>query len=293
MLKKKVLCGLLVGVSLLTGCQTTLEQESPPDVEQSVHETIPIDAVIASSALQYPATNDLFYYNVYDDYIAITKYLGDENLVKEDGEFVTPTDIKIPDMIDGLPVYIIGPGAFNGAAIESVAISKNVVQIGANAFSNCPNLRKVTFTDITETSESVTEGNGAVSIGSSAFKNCVSLEEITLPDSVEALGEAVFSGCVELKKINLPSFVVSVPDDLCTNCEKLTEIYISDSAVEISDSAFSTVARDAKIYGGVYSQSAHYAANHFMLFVINREKKEIKVSEEGVENNVEQGQEAA
>ena len=64
--------------------------------------------------------------------------------------------------------------------------------------------------------------------------------------------------------------IVSIPENVCFDCESLREIHISDSAVRIENTAFLNVAPDAQIYGGVYSQAAHYAADHFMLFVIDR-----------------------
>lgn len=287
MLKKILALGLVVGSVIFAGCQTTIETDEP---KEEIPEVIPIESVIASSVLQYPANDDLFYYNVYDDYIAITKYLGDETLIKKDDGFSVPTEVIIPDMIDGLPVYVIGPNAFEGASIKTVTISKNVVSIGDSAFYNCHNLEKVLFADVKEKNENFAQGEGVVTLGNDAFSTCEKLTEITLPDSVETLGEAVFLGCTSLGKINVPKLITIIPDNFCNQCKTLKEIYITDSVIEIADSAFGEVARDARIYGGVYSQSAHYAANHFMLFVINREKEEIKISDNNNEEKKEEGE---
>ena len=161
MLKKKlfyILC-LLIAI-FITGCGTSNEV-----IDENVVEIMSIESALASSALQYPATNDLFYYNVYDDYIAITKYLGDETFIDNAGELATPTTVKIPDVIDGLPVYIIGDGTFSAASFETIEISKNVVSIGSSAFENCKNLKEVTFVDVIETCEGRESGNGVKTIG--------------------------------------------------------------------------------------------------------------------------------
>lgn len=285
MFKKILTLSLLAGAIIFSGCQTTLDE----GITTEVTETVSIDAIIASSVLQYPANNDLFYYNVYDEYVSITKYLGDETLIKKEDGFVVPTEVAIPDMIDGLPVYTIGPNAFEGATFETVAISKNIVSIGDSAFYNCKNLKSVTFVDVKETNENMTQGDGVVTIGANAFSGCEKLENIKLPDSVETIGESAFYACESLTKINVPKLITYVPKGFCQKCTSLKEIYIADSVTEIENTAFAEVARDARIYGGVYSQSAHYAANNFMLFVINREKEEIKINDSILEEKKEEG----
>lgn len=266
-MKKKIAPALLVClVLLLTGCGS---KETPPDNDEP--QPVPIETIIAESALQYPAANSLFYYNVYDDYVAITKYLGDETLLLKDSGYVVPTDIVIPDTIDGLPVYVIGAGAFKGAALETVKITKNVVSIGSEAFSGCSKLKSVTFTDVKETNDAIAKGNGVETLGDSAFASCIELNDITLPDSLETVGRSAFAGCIKLEKINVPLYVAIIPESFCSGCENLKHIYITDSTVEIADSAFEGIAYDAYIHGGVYSQSAHYAADHFILFIINKE----------------------
>lgn len=270
-----MLCLTLTVLALImTGCGTHEDLGENGDTI----EVLPIETALASSALQYPATNDLFYYNVYDDYIAITKYIGDGTFVENNGSFTPPTSIKIPDVIDGLPVYVIGDNAFASATIEKIEISNNVVSIGAAAFKNCKNLKEVHFVAVQDLCDGRETANGVRTIGASAFEECAALSSIIIPDSIESIEASAFAGCTSLKKINFPNTIVAIPENVCFNCTNLEEIYISDSAVEIADSAFHGVSPSAQIYGGVYSQAAHYAAKYFMLFVINRELPEPVVS---------------
>ena len=293
--KRSVLCILFAAATLfLASCQKDIEvaPEPPAPVDMEREE------IIAGTELQYPVEKSVFYYEVYGDktndgvgYVAITKYLGDRTLTMEDGVYTPPKHIIVPDTIDGLPVYVIGPDAFKGASIETIKISKNVVSIEAGAFVGCPNLKEVEFTDVIVDVKNCEEGTGVKSIGTSAFAECpnlttiklpdslvklgasafaecVSLKEIVLPAALEELGSSAFSGCLSLKEITIPEYITEISSNVCYGCSKLADIYICDSVTSIESSAFAGVHTRAKIHGSPYSRSAHYAAEHFMLFSI-------------------------
>lgn len=258
---KSLIAGVLIGSLMLSfvGCKSNGDSDDVSFV---------INNIIEEATLQHPATNDMFYYEVYDSYVAITEYIGNSK------------DVIVPDMIEGLPVYVIGEGAFeesededdtnSNSAIETIKISKNVYSIGVEAFLNCTALKEVSFTDVGELPEDITAGNGVVEIGENAFEGCESLKKITLPDSVEILGDAAFYGCTALRKINIPSKVDEIPDGFCEGCIGLRDIYISESVKKIDDSAFEEISPLAKIYGKSNSTAAEFAAKNIILFVIEQ-----------------------
>ena len=66
--------------------------------------------------------------------------------------------------------HAIGPHAFEGTDIVSVAIPDSVTEIGAYAFADCGQLQTVLIPD------SVTR------IGAKAFLRCASLQQVSVPD---------------------------------------------------------------------------------------------------------------
>lgn len=93
-----------------------------------------------------------FNYTINNGTITITGYTGPGGAV------------IIPDMINALPVTIIGDYAFEQCrSLTSITIPNSVTNIGDGAFMWCSNLASVTI------------GNGVTSIGAQAFAWCSSL----------------------------------------------------------------------------------------------------------------------
>lgn len=100
--------------------------------------------------------NDLYKYDVYENYIALREYL------EYDG------DVEIPAEIDGIPVTEIGGYAFSFSGITSVKIPGSVTKIGESAFA---------YADITE----LTIPDSVTFLGEEAFADCGELTEVTFP----------------------------------------------------------------------------------------------------------------
>ncbi|MBO5504516.1 MAG: leucine-rich repeat protein [Lachnospiraceae bacterium] len=59
-----------------------------------------------------------------------------------------PRDLVVPEAVDGIPVREIAPHAFeNRLRLESVALPKSVVRVGAFAFHSCRSLKKIDLTE--------------------------------------------------------------------------------------------------------------------------------------------------
>lgn len=97
-------------------------------------------------------------------------------------------DIVIPETVTfqnrTLNVIRISNNAFKNAPITSVKISKNITNIGDNAFNTCKKLKTITIPE------------GCNKIGNNAFYNCISLTSIVLPNSCTDISDETFYGCI-------------------------------------------------------------------------------------------------
>jgi hypothetical protein len=145
--------------------------------------------------------------------VVITKYVGSKQMV------------KIPPIIQGLPVIGIGNGAFLHKIFFSVTIPNGVTSIGKEAFAFCNALASVTI------------GNSVTSIGEGAFHDCVNLASITIPNSVTSIGEMAFAG-TSLTSVNIPNSITSIEKNAFINCTSLTSVTIPNSVTSIGVRAF-------------------------------------------------------
>ena len=111
--------------------------------------------------------------------------------------------------------------------LRQVEIPETVVEIGAGAFRNCVELKKVIL------------HTGLQRIGAGAFDYCRNLTDIVLPDSVTEVGEDAFMYCKSLTSIVLPEGIPSLARYVFGYCESLKSVTIPKSVTTIARSAFS------------------------------------------------------
>ena len=174
----------------------------------------------------------------------------------------SPTQITIPEEIDGKPVTVIDDDAFrNRDKLTHVTIPPSVTRIGNFAFECCTGLTEITLP------ASVTD------VGMWAFRDCDSLSRIevdpenqayssedgalfdknktellvypkgkkgafVLPSSVTKIGDWTFSGCRQLTGITIPSSVTAIGKEAFYNCQSLCELNIPSSVTDIGNEAF-------------------------------------------------------
>lgn len=109
------------------------------------------------------------------------------------------------------------PWRFDYAIIHSIIIEEGIKSIGRYAFSNCYNLKSVSF-PITLTS-----------IDGSAFQSCGNLTSITLPESLQTLDDDAFSFCKNLASVNIPNSVKSIGYSPFSQCLNLKSIIIDEN----------------------------------------------------------------
>ena len=155
-------------------------------------------------------------------------------------------------------VTYIGYRAFYGAGLESITIPGTVTEFGTYPFTNCTNLKTVTFgegftTFATNMFDGCTLLDNVVipasltTFGNYAFRNCTSLKNVTFEEGFQltALGTYAFAGCTALESITLPESVTmlyatqgtsSYTFDGCTSLTSVT--FLSDKFDTINGYAF-------------------------------------------------------
>ena len=124
-----------------------------------------------------------------------------------------------------IPSYTehIGRSAFQGAALESVALPEGVTSIEDYAFAHNDRLKEITLP------QSLT------SIGKYAFLWCAALESIALPDGVTSVGNNAFSTCISLKELALGAELLNAGCGLTEFCVALEKITVSENNEFFSD----------------------------------------------------------
>ena len=110
--------------------------------------------------------------------------------LEEVGKYLT--DVSLPSTLK-----VIGSYAFSGAKITQLNIPKLVKRIERNAFSNCQELKTVTFAE------------GLQTIENGAFFNCSALTKVNLPNSLKTLGDYAFAETA-LSGLRIPAGVKSI-----------------------------------------------------------------------------------
>lgn len=190
------------------------------------------DSVEATPASAFTYTSD-------GSAVTITGYVGEY------------ADVVIPSTIDGLPVTVIGSGAFTDChSLTSILIPNSVTSIGSCAFSFCGNLTNIVIPEGVTSIESqlfeycygltsIVIPESVKNIGRDAFAYCDSLTSVTIPKGVECIGISAFSGCVGLKSIAMFNGLMSIDTYAFSGCNSLTSVVIPDSVTSIGEGAFS------------------------------------------------------
>jgi hypothetical protein len=157
-------------------------------------------AVVANTPQNTPNTQQ---YDPESDFRVARR--SDDKSVKITGYAGTKQTVRIPPMIQGLPVTEIGKEAFMDKNITSVTIPTGVTTIGVRAFLGCSSLANVTMPNTLEI------------IDFAAFVNCTSLASVTIPASVEIIDRLAFANCVSLANVTIPNGVIAIGEKAFRN----------------------------------------------------------------------------
>lgn len=191
-----------------------------------------------------------FNYTTNDGTITITQYTGSNAIV------------TVPDIIDGLPVTMIGDSAFESTSVGSVILPDSITNILYEAFIYCASLTNVTVpSNVIEIQEFAFLGcpllaNIAVDPQNAFYssldgvlfdKNQTVLYQCpetktgtyTVPDTVSSIGSEAFYGCGGLTNVVLGRLVSGISTgggDMFFSCTNLVDI-----SVETNNFFFSSV----------------------------------------------------
>lgn len=136
-------------------------------------------------------------------------------------------NIVVPDRLPNgkLVVGIAEKAFFRCDGIESVNLPATVSNIGAYAFSWCPDLE-------------IVSAAGAVFIEERAFMGCKKLREVTLSNRLESIEEKAFSYCTAMEQITLPDSLFFMGAGVFEGCKRLVSVILPQKLRDISNSTF-------------------------------------------------------
>lgn len=202
-------------------------------------------------------------------------------------------DIIIPNSVTR-----IGDAAFANCNLESINIPASVIDIGADPFYKCNNLKDITVCDVNskalyngifETTayfeilkqneaEDFYMGNtflgltslrttyklkeGTTVIAKRAFLNQDELTSIIIPNSVKHIGREAFLNCSSLTSIEIPDSVETIDPYAFKGCTNLKNIKIGNGVTQIGFEAFC----DTEYYNNTdnWNEGLLYIDNHLI-----------------------------
>ncbi len=158
-----------------------------------------------------PAAAESFEYSINGDSITLTKYIGQDEIV------------KIPEKINGAQVVSISDEAFSKSSVRAVYIPDTVKNIGFAAFRDCDSLATLRLSVIgsKETPTHLGYIFGAEKYEDNPIYIPRSLEMLIIGDRVEAIAPYSLFGAKNIKAVILPDTLVSVGEFAFFECESL------------------------------------------------------------------------
>ncbi len=108
-----------------------------------------------------------------------------------------------------------------------VQLPEGIIAIGAQAFSGCGSIRRITLPE------------GVTRIEERAFSNCYSLSDVCMPQSLETIGERAFADCWLLRRVDFPETMTRISRGAFHGCSALKEIYLPDGLTVLEAELFS------------------------------------------------------
>lgn len=146
-------------------------------------------------------------------------------------------------------VTAIGASAFSGLAINEIVIPDSITSIESNAFANCKNLLRITYSaNVHEIPDGAFMGCTSLNqieipdwvseIGDYAFRGCTAINTAVISPSVRVIGSYAFEGCSALSTLTLLPGVDTIASSAFKNCTKISTLQIPSSVKTIDTAAF-------------------------------------------------------
>lgn len=115
---------------------------------------------------------------------------------------------------DKTSVASLGPRAFYGSSIGSIALPSTLQSIGDYAFYGCASLKTVSGLADTR----------LTSVGKNAFDGCLQLQSVALPSGCTSIGDYAFENCSNMTSVTFGSGLATIGSEAFRNCSKLTSV---------------------------------------------------------------------
>ncbi|MGN0483862.1 MAG: leucine-rich repeat protein [Lachnospiraceae bacterium] len=120
----------------------------------------------------------------------------------------------------------IGSCSFYDCKMKSISIPSSVKELKRQAFTDCPNLIEVQFSE------------GLITINKNAFLNCTKLEKLTIPKSVSVIGDKAFNNCIRLKEITIQNSDTEFGEFVFRECCSLQTVRLPDETSQLGERMF-------------------------------------------------------
>lgn len=206
----------------------------------------------------YNSLGEHFFYEMKDDHAILTEY-------KVDSDHPQPAQVRIPESVNGLPLTVIGFGAFNnyagaydGNGVECIVLPEGVTELEVNAFECAHDVKRIEFPSTLEklpagypfnhVSAEISFPNGnpffiiedgfLIDTRADALIYCnPSARTLPLP-RVKRIEEAALSNYRYSQEIlEFPDSVEYIGPYNAYDCVKLKKIVVPGSVIELADHA--------------------------------------------------------
>ena len=140
-------------------------------------------------------------------------------------------------------------GAFEGTAINTIRLPKQLKNLGFRTFRDCDSLTEIDIPDgVTVIPAKCFEFCGELKkvsfpmklyeIDTLAFHECAQLDHISLPMSCRNIGDGAFKSCEELSDLRLNDGIQIIYQEAFADCTKLKNVRLPRSLLKIANEAF-------------------------------------------------------
>ncbi len=202
-------------------------------------------------------------YLIYEP-VGLEYHIADDAYVVVDA-VTDPLVTKIPDMIEGKPVKVIGTGKPLCAEMghDPLHLPDTVEEIGAYAFygsgfiGDLPNLKTLGYHALCGSSNETEarQSHGTVIIGATLYCCFTTQLSYEIPENVTEIAADAFRGCRNLRTIVIPENVKVIGDGAFMDCTSLKTVSISDAAEVLGSYVFNgcTALESVALGGGLTS----------------------------------------
>ena len=164
-------------------------------------------------------------------------------------------EINFPDGLE-----VIESFAFNYTNLESVVLPDSIKEIGYFSFSDCPELKMISFpksfvfptrflfpTEVLRARDVIDRCPKLETVeitenpsNNLCYDGCASIKRVTISEGerVKEIGSCQFRDCRSLEEIVIPKTVTKIRDYAFKNCESLTNIIIPSKVRTVDSEAF-------------------------------------------------------